>query len=306
MKKMKTKKLVFLILITFVLVIINSHLFAINFANKTVSFNPLNVKKQNLKDDEWEWFYVNGGWFELSKYMFIKDDDHNWNIKTGANQEFFRIGNDISFVFSADLEVVADKYDEYLNMNPRSIFWELEAQLYLEYSFGILNFGYHHRCKHDINVDEDYGRVLIYDSFGVDYSTNAFNIWTSDDFSGFFQILVSNDYFLVLDGDGVLNILDTFSIGLYVEPFVYKDDWAIYYNMAIQGNAYGEGENFNDRNNIEKIKIDYLAEIGWLGKGTNGKVYIFALYQYLSDTGIKKEVTSGELLSFGIRFTPSY
>lgn len=93
---------------------------------------------------------------EFSRYSNGSGPHHRWNAKTGGYFEVARWDSAWSIAVIGTMEMVADPFSD-ITFNPRAIFWEegvLASRRLGERS--ALQFGYVHRCKHDIDNLEPY------------------------------------------------------------------------------------------------------------------------------------------------------
>lgn len=107
---------------------------------------------------------------EFGRYTDGSGNDHRWNAKSGGYIELFRTSGRVSVGIHGLMEVVMDPLND-IAFNPRAIFWEegLFVATDAPWSEGSIQFGYTHRCKHDIdNLEverargEAHQRTLIY------------------------------------------------------------------------------------------------------------------------------------------------
>jgi len=126
-------------------------------------FRPLTDTTQGA-----QFLHQQGLWGNLAKGLNSTGDRYGWSIATGALIQFVEWQHSSIFM-QGDFEVLADKYND-ISFNPRSIFWT-EGFVYADKIDNTeLQFGYIHRCKHDIdNLDTNQigngeRRTLIYGS----------------------------------------------------------------------------------------------------------------------------------------------
>lgn len=131
---------------------------------RDVILNPLAHHTVDIADNERQWFTQTGGWGSFGRYAFSRDDYHLWYQELATYVEIYRRGNHSSLLFTGQIEFIAN-HDNDINFNPRGIIWE-EGFLYsLNRQDYYLQFGYYHRCKHDIdNLRLEEERSLIFGS----------------------------------------------------------------------------------------------------------------------------------------------
>lgn len=106
---------------------------------------------------------------EFGRYSNGSGPNHRWNAKTGGYGEFARWDSSWSIAAAGTMEVIIDPNND-INFNPRAIFWEEGLMISARSPWsnaGAIQFGYMHRCKHDIdNLERSGGeieqRTLIY------------------------------------------------------------------------------------------------------------------------------------------------
>lgn len=108
---------------------------------------------------------------EFARYSNGSGSNHRWNAKTGGYSEIARWDSTFSIAMAGTMEVVMDPQND-IGFNPRAIFWEEAFLFSLRAPWGYdqtIQFGYTHRCKHDIDNHEvfldrgeDARRTLIY------------------------------------------------------------------------------------------------------------------------------------------------
>ncbi len=105
------------------------------------------------------------GWGSFEGYLFQTDSLHGWRQVMGAMVDFWRRDTTLLLSFVATIEFHAN-FNNDIFFNPRAQFWEEGIVLSFYTSRWILQTGYLHRCKHDIdNLALQQERVLIYGSF---------------------------------------------------------------------------------------------------------------------------------------------
>lgn len=120
-----------------------------NFPDRIVLVDPLADTSRNRSG--WNWLPGTILYAEFSRYLNSSGSDHRWNARTGGALEILRIDDRWSVHAMGTVEVVVDPQND-IAFNPRAIFWE--EGLFVERRMGArsgLQFGYMHRCKHDID-----------------------------------------------------------------------------------------------------------------------------------------------------------
>lgn len=125
---------------------------------------PLANPNVDLDEGETEWLTQVGGWGAFGNNAFHRNAEHLWYQELGAYAEIYRRGNESSLAITSQIEFIADPSND-INFSPNAIFWE-EGLLYSRrYNDFTLQFGYYHRCKHDIdNLESGEERTMVFGS----------------------------------------------------------------------------------------------------------------------------------------------
>lgn len=255
---------------------------------------------------------------EFARYTNGSGTDHRWNAKTGGYGEFARWDSTWSIAGTGTMEVIIDPNND-ISFNPRAIFWEEGLIISARAPWGnnqAIQFGYIHRCKHDIdNIEilrvrgELEQRTLIY--------------------SGPFIRLLARPTKVL---DGPLNLY--LGSALRYDHFVHKLDerWNPEYAAAqpnvedlkgtLNATVTVEGRFGNNRLGFHAGANWMLAfatprggKLGALGSlpfvefgvdiyNPRGAAFtIFARGEYQRDGGIRTEPTAADLLLFGVRIS---
>ncbi len=120
-----------------------------NIADRLVLFDPLGDHDADTAG--FTWLNSTRLYAEFSRYSDGSGPNHRWNAKTGGFFEVARWDSTWSIALVGTMEMVADPFSD-IAFNPRAIFWEegVMASRRLA-SDAALQFGYIHRCKHDID-----------------------------------------------------------------------------------------------------------------------------------------------------------
>lgn len=120
-----------------------------NIPDRHVTFDPL--ADTAAQAPGFTAFPGTGLYAEFSRYSDGSGGHHRWNARTGGYIEFARWDSVWSIAAMGMMEMVADPFSD-IGFNPRAIFWE--EGLVATHAFNretALQFGYVHRCKHDID-----------------------------------------------------------------------------------------------------------------------------------------------------------
>ncbi len=124
-----------------------------NMPDRTVIYDPLAAP---AADSGFSMFNGTRLFAEFGRYSNGSGPHHRWNAKTGGWFEIARWDSSWSIAMIGTMEMVADAFSD-IGFNPRAIFWEEGLLATARLGQGTaLQFGYVHRCKHDIDNLEPY------------------------------------------------------------------------------------------------------------------------------------------------------
>jgi hypothetical protein len=126
--------------------------------------NPLENPAVDLRADESAWFPQVGGWAAFGSYGLYGDENHQWYQHLGGYFEIYRRANRASLAFTGQIEFIADAEND-INFSPRAIFWEEGLLFTHRFNRFLLQLGYYHRCKHEIdNLRFEEERTTVFGS----------------------------------------------------------------------------------------------------------------------------------------------
>ncbi len=157
-----------------------SDLDAQRLIERSMILNPLAHPSVDIKGDDYAWFTQVGGWASFGSYGLYGDDNHQWYQHLGAYVEMYRRGDHSSIAVTTQIEFIADPHND-INFSPRAIFWEEGIVYSRRIRNSFLQFGYYHRCKHDIdNLEIGEERAMVFGSFLTRFIV-PFSIGSRDD-----------------------------------------------------------------------------------------------------------------------------
>jgi hypothetical protein len=257
---------------------------------------------------------------EFSRYSNGSGAHHRWNAKTGGYFEIARWDSSWSIAMVGTMEMVADPFSD-IGFNPRAIFWEeglLASRRLGERS--ALEFGYVHRCKHDIDNLEPYtiaGRLeqetLIYSGI----TTRA--LWRPAPLlagplplDG--ALAVRNDFFLHLfdqrepheaqtTGHDMNTLADAVNITVRLDFRERDARWGVHLNGDYMLAMYGSGSGLAGRwSGISALGSVPFLELGLDLFNPHGAAFtLFARGEWQRDGAITPFATPARLFSFGVR-----
>ena len=170
MKKIKNMPFLIPSLLTFIL-LVQFHLKAQNLPDRIVILDPLG--DTTLNSDGFTLLPGTRLYGEFGYYTDgTEDQTHRWNAKMGGYAEFARWDSTWSIALVGTMEVIVDPLND-ISFNPRAIFWEEGLTISTRTPWSSndgLQFGYTHRCKHDIDNIEVFDREGGYEQRTLIYS----------------------------------------------------------------------------------------------------------------------------------------
>ncbi len=261
--------------------------------------NPLWDEGQ-AESGETSYVHTFGGWASFGPYLRFQDDDHQWNHQIGGFLEVVRWGQSTSLHVTTQIEFIADPFNN-INFNPRAIFWEEGVVLTRRTGGPYWQFGYYHRCKHDIdNLNRGEERTLIYGSFmnrmiwpvDLESSERSYIAWKTDVFT------VRQDTREPEDALALQPNVDQKLASTGVQAHTRFDGsgqagWfaTLYGDATLYSATDGFFDRFGSVNDV-RFNGGVAAGLSILGRG---ELRIKAAYEYLSDTGIPVEPRGSHL-----------
>lgn len=291
-------------------------LYAQNFPDRIVLVDPLADSSRN--GSGWTWLPGTILYAEFARYVNSSGTDHRWNARTGGALEILRIDDAWSVHVMGTMEVVVDPQND-ITFNPRAIFWE-------EGLFGerrltertALQFGYMHRCKHDIDNLEVLvrrgaleQRTLIFSGPSIRYLIRPGPVDVAPLEWG---MAVRQDIFLHLLDDRMRS--DARNVGRSMESAIsattldLRGRWrpgggrvACAVNAGVMMTAYGGEPGFTERfSNVSLIWSVPYVEVGLdLFNPDGGSFVLFARAEFQQDAAIASIPQPKDLAMFGIR-----
>jgi hypothetical protein len=257
--------------------------------------NPLENPNVDIPEGEAAWFTQVGGWGSLGGYGLYRDDNHAWYQQLGAYFELYRRGNESSLAFTGQIEFIADTNNA-INFSPRAIFWE-EGLLYTRrIGRPFIQFGYYHRCKHDIdNFRFGEERTMVFGSV-LARLVLPVSLFSTDDALLAFQY----DHYTITWEKRSPN---TFQNGAYnwdelINSFKINAAW----QRRLNGNAniYLDGYLMGTLLKDDSwVNGQFRAEVG--AETAAGQVRFGLHAEYLGDSGIPVNPKSVKLIGIGMR-----
>jgi hypothetical protein len=286
--------------------------------DRLVVYDPLG--NHALDTNGFEWLPATRLYGEFSRYSNGSGAHHRWNAKSGGFFEIARWDSSWSIAMVGTMEMVADPFSD-IGFNPRAIFWEegVLASRRLGDEAAI-QFGYVHRCKHDIDNLEPYlladrieQETLIYSGI----TTRA--LWRPRPIlegpvplEG--ALAVRNDLFLHLfdqrepheaeaTGRSMNTLADAVNITARLDLRAREARWGLHLNGDFMLSLYGAGTGFSGRwSRLTALGAFPFLELGLDLFNPRGAAFtIFTRGEWQRDGAIAPFATPARLLSFGVR-----
>jgi hypothetical protein len=281
------------------------------FVDRFYIINPLMHQVEEMEGRRMA-MHSMGGYASFSRFLFIKDMDHEYFSEMGAYAELMRWGNKSNIMATALIEVIMDPHND-INFNPRAIIWEEGLYYSRRLAHSFLKLGFVQRCKHDIdNLLIAQQRTLIFSSLRGEY---IIPINTGENSEALIQ-LRSDIYAIMQDHRipreheelypemnrliGALGTTMHYSLGL-TETFGFFANGYTTLNFMSDNRDY-----FGRFTNLRAVRPNAGIYTGISVHG-NARMRIGAKLEYFTDTGIHVLPRSSWLLSFGFMvFNPQF
>jgi hypothetical protein len=259
---------------------------------------------------------------EFVRYSNGSGSSHRWNAKSGGFAEFARWDSTASIYMIGTTEVVIDPLND-ISFNPRAIFWEegVMASFRLAHE-AALQFGYIHRCKHDIdNLSFDpqvasEQRTLIYSGI-VARALWRPRVLVSEPFELRGGFTVRNDFFMhLLDdrptsqeardaGGSMERLINSTNVSGRLDIRPADASWRCYLTTDMMLSLFGAQPGFTDRfDDIRLLGSIPFVELGAEIFNPNGAAFtLFARGEWQRDAGIHATPERGRLAEFGVRIS---
>lgn len=258
------------------------------------------------------------------------DKNHLWNAKSGGYIEILRIDSTWSITADGVMEVVMDGYND-IAFNPRAIFWEEGLHFNTRLSEKTaLQFGYTHRCKHDIDNLEPLlergktqERTLVFSGIMARFLYRPQIFYSFNSFLGRLDLKyaanIRNDLFMHVGDFRNTDDTASYSVGNSVETLINSTNlyskvivtpqnskYSLHLTANLMTSIFGSNKGFTGRFSGEKKFVTSmpLAEIGFNAYNPEGAVFTFFLrHEFRQDAAIVPEPEASDLFMFGIRIS---
>ena len=271
-------------------------------AERNLLHNPLWDERHHVEDDEQQFFNSYGGWGGFGNFGLQRDTHHLWHQDLGAFIELWRRGDSQSLIFTGQIEFIADAHND-INFNPRAIFWEEGFMYTVRRDERFLQFGFYHRCKHDIdNLDLGEERSLIYSSLWGRW-LQPFSLFDHQDLILSFRYdrhVITWDNRIIRDDER--------------QPDPDDSNWddlrgAFSVNAHWQSSPGQTGQGFylEPRGWLieigSELRFNYGVNAGINFRTAGAEFRLGLEYEYLHDSGIPAEPSDVHLISIGFKAT---
>jgi len=249
-------------------------------------------------------------WGEFGQYLLERDDDHRWNVTIGGMVELYG-SLDWSLFFETHIHLLADPNNE-ISFNPRAFMWE-EGLLFGTRSGGhVFEFGYLHRCKHDVDnlelletTGREESRSLMYGSItgrwryrGPDSDT-----WTVKPLLEAHVYVKLQDQRFPLSARGIEPDIEAMIAALRLKCTVSRKIGEGYFagitgDIRLSAFGFSGNQRFSSPH---KIQTEPAGEVFLDISGEAAILRLFGRYVYLPDSFIRPVPVSSSLFLFGFR-----
>ena len=244
-----------------------------------------------------------GIWGNIARSFGSEGERSATSISFGGLIEFVQWENSYISLLG-DVEVLADPYND-ISFNPRAIFWTEGFVYGYRFDERELQFGYIHRCRHEIdNLDKNTvgtgeSRNLIYGSLMARLVDRDWTIWGMN-----WDKWIQMDKYIIREdaripstserGKTDINKLDgSLGAGVKIE-FLTLGDAKCYFRYNMTLSAY---------NSFKNISGDSRAELGIRLSGDAATMNIFlGLEEFLDDDLNRPTPTGSKYVYVGFRF----
>ena len=285
--------------------ILSTTLVAQRLVEREIIINPMFNELPSSQRDSLRWMSSLSGWGGFGYYA-MGDREHTWYQKLGVLIELFRNGENSSFFFESNIELIANDRNE-IGFNPSVLIWEEGFMYTLRLNQSFLQIAYFHRCKHDLDdLREGYERTLIFGGLLFKYILPVIKA-TAHQKS--YLALRTEIYTLRQDfrlpekymelNPNLEQLLGTVALNFNSRKSLSKN-FGVYLNAYGSLNFFGINDGFLDRfNSLQTVQFNGGVSTGIAIEG--GAHFRIGLnLEYFSDTVIEPFPKSSLLLSLGI------
>lgn len=307
-------------ILVFLIVLQSLHMIcqAQNIADRAVTFDPLGDHDADTAGFTW----LNSARLcaEFSRYSDGSGPHHRWNAKTGGFFEVARWDSSWSIMVVGTMEMVADPFSD-IAFNPRGIFWEEGVMASMRLSReSALQFGYIHRCKHDIDNLEPWllaGKIeqitLVYSGLATRLLLRP-RLIVEGPLELYAGLALRNDFFLHLfdqrepieahaTGRSMNTLANATNIMLRLDLRPRYARYGLHLNTDFMLSLFGEDKGFGGRwSGLTALGAVPFMELGLDLFNPDGAAFtIFARGEWQRENHIVPFATSSRLFLMGIR-----
>ncbi|MBS1913311.1 MAG: hypothetical protein JST22_15085 [Bacteroidetes bacterium] len=291
-----------------------------NLPDRAVVLDPLGNHAADTNG--FAWLNAMQLYGEFSRYSNGSGAHHRWNAKSGGFIEFARWDSTWSIGMMGTMEMVADAASD-IGFNPRAIFWEegILASVRLNHD-AAFQFGYMHRCKHDVDNLEPYLYSNRIEQYTLIYSglTTRLLLRPRLVADGPVQLFASaaarNDAFLHLyderhpqeaerTGRNMYTLADALNLTARIDARPHDARYGLHLSAGSMLSLFGSGTDLGGRwRNLQIETAVPFVELGLdLFNPRAGAFTVFARGEWQRDGAIDPFTTAARLFAVGIRAT---
>jgi hypothetical protein len=262
-----------------------------------------------------------GTWGSVYHGFKSANDEFGWSIDIGALIEFARWGESSSLIAVTDMELSA-KTNNDIYFSPRGGFWE-EGILYNWRAENLdWQFGYLHRCRHDLDNGDSIARsgaplerTLIYGSFTGKAISKPFNLFHATDPKEWKTIVwLTGDLYVFREDyrqtSGPTSLQPNFhdilfSIGANAAINLFRIGPGVaYIRGGANFSAFGiDGSLPHSFTHIESTTLDGRIEIGYQSEGRAARLQLFTGWENFNDDGSTPIPENSHFTLLGVRLS---
>lgn len=252
-------------------------------------------------------------WGEFGYFVMDRDNDHRWDVSIGGTSRLLA-GDDWDIIHETNLHLVVDPNNN-LSFNPRAIMWETGILLGMRSGATVFQFGYQHRCKHDIdNVEvhrttgREEERAMIYGSAMVRWRHEAIPA-----FGGLLDPLLELHYYIQRQDQRfpewtrALQPLVTGYIGAMrlrgCVTIPVASSMQVGITADVRATLLGN-DDVNRFSSLQPVRLEPALEAFWEVRGLAGNMCLYTRYVYMPDDFVPPIPHDSRLQTIGIRIYP--
>lgn len=273
-------------------------------------YNPL---RSNDRSDSLRLLPDVAFWGQVGMFAIARDRDHRWDVTLGGTVDL--IGTHRwDLVFETNLHLLVDPNNN-IAFNPRAFAWTEGLLVGFRRGAQLWQFGYQHRCKHDVDNLEllytegrEESRTLIYGSIMARWQRiqSRFDAWRFDPLAEIHFYITRQDQRFPYETRELLPSLERifFAARARITSRIAVSN-TISIGATLDARATAYNRNSTARFSIGHVALDPTAELFAEFDGVAGKLYVFSRASHMPDDFVPPVPKRARLIEFGIRIVQS-